>query len=317
MSCFVLLAPLPFVPLVFGPASCFLPSPPFEILIFKFEILIRRYPKLVQLEKTPLALVATTTPLSSWASAAKFRACATPLQGNAFYFSITRKSSSRTNCPYPAHPASRIFPADRGTLIHGARRQIETQNKKQLSPRTSVPPRYPIPCPSLPTLLASPKMTINLALSCRPPLLSHNRSGALKRRTCAVFLIANTRLEFRSSQRKLSPLKFPNREPIAIRRRAFSRLTSFEPQPPSLQNPFPPYDGRLIANLELRLHLTGRGTNHMQISNRKFSTVFTSTSSSAPRIACCSTQVVLIYGGAIKTPRNTFKICSIRISNRR
>jgi hypothetical protein len=241
----------------------------------------------------------------------------TPLQGNAFYFSITRKSSSRTNCSLPAHPASRVFLDDHGTLIHGARRQIETQNKKQNSPRTSVPPRYPKPCPSLPTPLTSPKMTTNLALSHRLPLLSHNGSGSRKPCCSAVFLIVNTRLEFRSSHRKLSPLKFPSREPIAIRRRAFSRLTSFEPQPPSLQNPWPPYDGRLIANLELKLHLTGRRTNHIQFSNRKFLAFFALNFSVSTAIACSSTQVVLIYGGAIKTPRNTLKRCGIKISNRR
>jgi hypothetical protein len=124
--------------------------------------------------------------------------------------------SSRTNCPHPAHPASRVFLGDRGTLIHGARRQIETQKKKQNSPRTSDPPRYPIPCPSLPTLLTSPKMTINLAPSRRPPLLPHNRSGVRKRCTCAVFLIASPRLRLHPTHRKLSPLKSPNRERMAV-----------------------------------------------------------------------------------------------------
>ena len=124
--------------------------------------------------------------------------------------------SSRTNCPHPAHPASRIFLCARGTLIHGARRQIETQKKKQNAPRTSVPPRYPIPCPSLPTLLTSPKMTINLAPSRRPPLLSPNGSGSRNPCSSAVFLIANARLKFHSSHRKLSQLKFPNRERMAV-----------------------------------------------------------------------------------------------------
>ena len=59
-------------------------------------------------------------------------------------------------------------------------------------------------------------MTINLGLPRRRPLLSHNGPGALKRRRCAVFLIANARLELRPSHRKLSPLKFPNRERMAI-----------------------------------------------------------------------------------------------------
>jgi hypothetical protein len=131
------------------------------------------------------------------------------LRGNAY----TGKSSSRTNCPCTAHAASRILPDARVTLIHGAQRQIETQNKKQNPPGTRPPPRHPNPCPSLVTLLTSPKMTINLAPSRRTPLLSHNRSGS--RKPC-YSLIANARLKFHSSHRKLSPLKFPNRERMAI-----------------------------------------------------------------------------------------------------
>ena len=61
---------------------------------------------------------------------------------------------------------------------------------------------------------------------------------------------------------------------MTIHRRAFSRLPIFEPQPASLQNSWASYDGRLIANLELNLHLTGRKTNHIQFSYRKFSAVF-------------------------------------------
>ena len=228
-----------------------------------------------------------------------------------------RKSSSRTNCPRPAHPASRISPDDRVTLVHGARRQIETQNKKHNPPRTPPPPCHPNPCPSLLTLRTSPKMTINLAPSRPSPLLSRNRSGSRKPCYSPVFLIANARLKVHPTHSKLCPLKFPNRERMAIHRRGFSLLPSFEPQPTSLQNPWPPYDGRLIANLELNLRLTGRRTNDIQFSNRKFSTVFAVNSSISTAIPCSSTHVVLVYGGAIKTPRNTFKICNIRISNRR
>jgi hypothetical protein len=129
---------------------------------------------------------------------------------------LREKSSSRTDCPCTAHPTGRIFAGGRATLIHGAGRQIETQNKKQNSPRTPAPSRYPNPCPSLLTLLTSPKMTINLAPSRRSPVLSHNGSASRKSRHSAVFLIANTRLEVRPSHRKLSRLKFPNRERMAI-----------------------------------------------------------------------------------------------------
>jgi hypothetical protein len=228
-----------------------------------------------------------------------------------------RKSSSRTNCPHPAHPASRIFLDDRVTLIHGARRQIETQNRKQNPPRTPPPPRHPNPCPSPLTLLTSPKMTINLAPSRPSPLLSHNGSGSRKPRCCVIFLIANARLRLRPSHRKLSPLKFPNRERMTIHRRVHSLLHSFEPQPASFQKPWPPYHGRLIANLELNLSLTSRRTNYIQFSNRKFLSFFALNFSVSTAIACSSTQVVLIYGSAIKTPRNTLKRCGIKISNRR
>ena len=161
--------------------------------------------------KKPAHLVATTTPFSSWAFAAKLPIRHDPARQGAV-FSLRIESSSRTNCPHPAHPASRIFLRARGTLIHGARRQIETQKKKQSSPRIPSPPRYPIPCPSPLTLLTSPKMTINLAPSRRSPLLSYNGSGSRKPCYSAVFLIANARLRLRLRHRKLSPVKFPNRE---------------------------------------------------------------------------------------------------------
>jgi hypothetical protein len=191
---------------------------------------------------------------------------------------LARKASSRTTCPCTAHPASRISLADRVTLSHDAR-QIETQKKKKHSPHTTVPPPYPNPCPSLLTLPTSPKMTANHTPSRPSPLLSHIRSGAQKPCRCAVFLIANPRLKVQPSPSKLSALKFPNRERMAIHRRAFWLLSSFTPQPASLQNSWPPYDRRLIANLELNLRLTGRKTNHIQISNRKFSAVFAENSS--------------------------------------
>ena len=117
-------------------------------------------------------------------------------------------------------------------------------------------------------------MTINLVLSQRSPVPSHKGSASRKPCRCAVFPITNARLKVRSSHRKLSPLKIPDRERMTIHRRAFSRLPSFEPQPAGLQNSWPPYDGRLIANLKLNLRLTGFKTNHIQFSNSKFSAVF-------------------------------------------
>ena len=59
-------------------------------------------------------------------------------------------------------------------------------------------------------------MTINLAPSRRSPLLPYNGSRSRKPCYSAVFLIANARLRLRLTHRKLSPLKFPNRERMAI-----------------------------------------------------------------------------------------------------
>jgi hypothetical protein len=73
----------------------------------------------------------------------------------------------------------------------------------------------------------------------------------------------------------------------------------------------------LIANPELEFHLTACRTNHMQISNRKFLAFFRSIPQSVPLPACSSTQVVLIYGAAIRIRRKSLKRCGIKISNRR
>jgi hypothetical protein len=59
-------------------------------------------------------------------------------------------------------------------------------------------------------------MTINLAPSRHSPVLSHNGSGSRKPCRRAALLIANPRLRRCLSQTKLSPLKFPNRERMAI-----------------------------------------------------------------------------------------------------
>ena len=77
-------------------------------------------------------------------------------------------------------------------------------------------------------------MTINLTPSRRPPLLSYNGSRSRKPCYSAVFLIANRRLRLRLSQRKLSPLKFPNRERMTISNRVA------EPPAPAQQFLRPP-----------------------------------------------------------------------------
>jgi hypothetical protein len=179
------------------------------------------------------------------------------------HFSDHRKYSSRTNCPRPAHPASRIFPPHRARLIHGARRQNKTRNQRPFSPRASTPPPYPNPCPPLLTLLTSPKMTINLASSPRPPLLSHDGPGALKPRRGDVFLIANPRLKSTPSHRKRSLLEIPNRERIAVfhlipglprlaSRRQPPRLSTFGASTKPSHRALPTL-GFLIVTLELKI----------------------------------------------------------------
>ena len=73
-------------------------------------------------------------------------------------------------------------------------------------------------------------MTINLAPSRRSPLLPHNGSRSRKPCYSAVFLIANARLRLRLSHRKLSPLKFPNRERMAILHRITAPPTTAQHQ---------------------------------------------------------------------------------------
>ena len=77
------------------------------------------------------------------------------------------------------------------------------------------------------------------------------------------FLIANPRLKFSLSHRKISTLEISNREPMTIFRRAFSLFSGFEPQASSLQN--------LIANPELEFLLTHSKQRSGIVSNRKFS----------------------------------------------
>jgi hypothetical protein len=98
-----------------------------------------------------------------------------------------------------------------------------------------------------------------------------------------------------SDRRESKALSFPFRSPRRNR------------QPPRI----------LIANPELEFHLTACRTNHIKFSNRKFMTFFRSIPHSVPLPACSSTQVVLIYGAAIRVRRNTLKRCGIKISNRR
>jgi hypothetical protein len=96
-------------------------------------------------------------------------------------------------------------------------------------------------------------MTINLAPSRHSPVLSHKGSGSRKPCSSAIFLIANARLKFRSSHRKLSPLKFPNRERMAI------SLRINEP-PTAAQGQFLPRTTRsLSVNQPPRSRLTRLG----------------------------------------------------------
>jgi hypothetical protein len=52
------------------------------------------------------------------------------------------------------------------------------------------------------------------------------------------------------------------------------RNSSFQPQASTFQNPWPPYGGRLIANLELEFDATTTKQSAAAISNRKYFAVF-------------------------------------------
>src|ERR1700747_2868729 len=118
-------------------------------------------------------------------------------------------------------------------------------------------------------------------------------------------LIENARLTSKLNGNDSSQLQISNRERMAVSRRTFLLLPGLEPQAPSLQTPIAIADASsigvlsdprqlkglsyrsplrhqrsqlLIANLELKFHLTGCKTNHMQFSNRKFPAIFHSTS---------------------------------------
>jgi hypothetical protein len=96
-------------------------------------------------------------------------------------------------------------------------------------------------------------MTTNLAPSRHSPVLSHNGSGSRKPWRRAVFLIANPRLRLCLSQTKLSPLKFPNRERMAMSQR-------INEPPTTAQGQFLPRTTRsLSANQPPRRHLTRPG----------------------------------------------------------
>jgi hypothetical protein len=102
---------------------------------------------------------------------------------------------------------------------------------------------------------------------------------------------------------------------MAISRRTFSRLSSFEPQAPNLQTPIANADAfsigilsdqreskglsyrsplrhqrpqLLIANPELEFHLTGCKNNHTQFSNRKFPGFLLQFASIALELTCHS-----------------------------
>src|SRR6201981_1545625 len=88
-----------------------------------------------------------------------------------------------------------------------------------------------------------PKLGICRGVSLPPATVRPYHQPATRK-----FLIANPRLEFSLSHRKISALEISNRERMAIFRRAFSLFSSSEPQASSLQN--------LIANPELEFLLT-------------------------------------------------------------
>jgi hypothetical protein len=96
----------------------------------------------------------------------------------------------------------------------------------------------------------SPKMTTNLTPSRHSPVLSHRGCRCQKPCRRGVFLIANARLKLHPSPSKLSPLKFPNRERMAISHRIS------EP-PNNAQGQFLPRTTRsLSANRTPRRRLT-------------------------------------------------------------
>ena len=135
------------------------------------------------------------------------------------------------------------------------------------------------------------------------PKLGIGRGAPLPRRHNR--LIENARLRSELRSKHSSQLRISNRERMAISRPRFSLISQFEPQAPNLRiliaNADPSSIGilsdqraskglsyrsplrhqrsqLLIANLELKLHLTTRKTNHMQFYNRKFSAIFHSNS---------------------------------------
>ena len=85
---------------------------------------------------------------------------------------------------------------------------------------------------------------------------------------------------------------------------AYVRNSSFRPQASSFQKPWPPYGGRLIANLELEFHLNHRKLSPLQIPNRKFSPLLYLFTNDQSRV---TSHRFLIHGSAIKTPRNPFR----------
>jgi hypothetical protein len=115
-------------------------------------------------------------------------------------------------------------------------------------------------------------------------------------------LIENARLRSELRSKHSSQLRISNRERMAISRPRSSLFSDLEPQAPNLQILIASADASsigilsdqgeskglpyrsplrhqrsqlLIANLELKLHLTAYKANQMQFSNRKFSAIFT------------------------------------------
>jgi hypothetical protein len=99
---------------------------------------------------------------------------------------------------------------------------------------------------------------------------------------CGGRLIANARLKFRLSHRKISLLKIPNRERIAIFNFRIAGLPNVAlalpwvtgREPRIAEFPRPPWParcgGRLIANPRLEFGLNDRKISPLKIPNRKF-----------------------------------------------
>jgi hypothetical protein len=136
-------------------------------------------------------------------------------------------------------------------------------------------------------------------------------------RAAAKILIANPRLEFRLTARKLSQLRISNRKKIAIFHPVFRRSakTVLPPSFPSGRGFIPSINRRRIVTVPLAL-------NYPRKPFPRFaSTEFTPFAPPHPRKPATRHPSLitgsLIYGGAIRNPCKHRKFSDIQISNRR